>query len=117
MRFYYHGVDNDVLVISADGGLNLANAAEFVRQVEALVDAGLRRIIIDCDKLTYISSVGIGVLVRLHRRLAKRGGDVKLCNLRSAVAKALALFRVDTFFEVYADLERASLAFRPKTER
>ncbi|MFB3894108.1 MAG: STAS domain-containing protein [Phycisphaerae bacterium] len=116
MRFYCHGVDNDVLVISADGGLNLANAAEFVRQVEALVDAGLRRIIIDCDKLTYISSFGIGVLLKLHRRLAKHGGDVKLCNLRGTAAKALALFRVNTFFAIYGDLERASLAFRPKTE-
>ncbi len=116
MDFYYHDVDNDVLVISADGGLNHANAREFVEQVEALVDAGLRRIIIDCDKLSYISSFGIGVLLQLHRRLAKHGGDVKLCSVHGAVAKVLGVVRLDTIFDIYADLGRARLAFRPKAE-
>jgi anti-anti-sigma factor len=42
------------------------------------VDAGVDKIIVDCSRLEYISSYGIGVLVRLHKALMARGGDVKI---------------------------------------
>jgi hypothetical protein len=32
MEFYYHSVDKDVLILSADGGLNMDNADEFVSE-------------------------------------------------------------------------------------
>ena len=76
MELYYDDVDSEVLVIKADGGLNARTAEGFVEDLEKLVDAGLRKIIVDCSELDYISSFGLGVLIRLHGRLARRGGDV-----------------------------------------
>ena len=84
--FYYHEVDRDVLVLRADGGINHDNAAAFVADLEKLVDAGLSKIIVDCGGLGHISSYGIGVLLRLHKRLARHGGDVKLAGPRDGHA-------------------------------
>ena len=113
MEFYYHGIEKDVLVVSADGGLNLATSRQFVESVEQLVDNGLRKILVDCEALTYISSFGVGVLLHLHHRLKKHGGDVKVCNVKGMIMKVLKLTRLDEIFDVYPDLERAMLAFRP----
>ena len=41
MEFYYHESDRDILVLSADGGLNADTASTFVEQLESLVDAGM----------------------------------------------------------------------------
>ena len=38
MEFYYHSVDKDVLVLSADGGLDSHNAEEFVNELGGLVE-------------------------------------------------------------------------------
>jgi anti-anti-sigma factor len=112
MEFYYHELDRSVLILNADGGLNADSADDFVRQLEALIDAGVKHMIIDCTRLSYISSYGIGVLVRLHNRLAKRGGDVKFAALQSMILKALNTVRLGKLFEMYPDVNQARLAFR-----
>ena len=113
MEFYYHELDNSVLILAADGGINADNAGQFVTDLEKLVDAGIRKIIIDCSNLEYISSYGIGVLMRLHKRLAGHGGDVKFAGVHSGVVRILQIARLDSLFEFYPDVNRARLAFRP----
>ena len=112
MEFYYDEVDNNVLIIRADGGLNKETSAQFVGELEKLIEAGLTRIIVDCTLVDYISSYGVGVLARLHAKLRQRGGDVKVCNVKGIVRDFLELTRLDRIFEVYPDVNRARLAFR-----
>ncbi len=115
MEFYYDEIDGDVLVLGADGGLNAETAERFVTSIEKLVDAGLTKLIIDCSKLDHVSSYGIGVLIRLHRRMKGHGGDVKLASVRSVLADVLALTHLTSLFEIYPDANRAHLAFQPRT--
>jgi len=116
MELYYHERDRDLLILSADGGLNSDTAHEFVGELERLVDQGTKKIIVDCSNLEYVSSYGIGVLIGLHRKLAKKGGDVKFAAIRSAVIQILSLTRIDRLFDIYPDVEQARLAFRPAEE-
>ncbi|HEX3359275.1 MAG TPA: STAS domain-containing protein [Tepidisphaeraceae bacterium] len=115
MEFFFHEIDKAVMILSADGGLNGETAKPFVEQLESLVDAGVSKIIVDCSHLDYISSYGIGVLVRLHKKLAKHGGDVKIAAPpHSFVIKALTLARIAKLVDIYPDVDQARLAFRPK---
>ena len=113
MELSYDEVENDVLIITADGGLNSRNADHFIRSVEKLVDAGLRKIIIDCSKLNHISSYGLGVLVRLHGKMKSHEGDVKIAALRGITPQIMHMTRLDKLFQVYPDVNRARLSFRP----
>ncbi len=112
MEFYRHEVENDVLILSADGGLNADMAERFVSELEQLVEAGNRKIIVDCSKLDYISSYGIGVLMRLHKKLKKHGGDVRLASVGGVIMKALSIVRLDEILSIYPDVNRARLSFR-----
>jgi anti-sigma B factor antagonist len=114
MELYRHELDNSVLILSADGGLNADTAAAFVDQLARLIDEGVKKIIVDCTHLDYISSYGISVLVRVHSKLAARGGDVKIASPRSVVLKALQIVRLNRLVEIYPDVNAARLAFRPK---
>jgi anti-anti-sigma factor len=113
MEFYYHELDNSVVILAADGGINADNASQFVTDLEKLVDAGIRKIIVDCSHLDYISSYGIGMLLRLHKRLQRHGGDVKFAGVHLAIVRILQIARVDALFDLYPDVNRARLAFRP----
>ncbi len=116
MEIYYHEVDRDILIVRADGGLNAQNAGDFVNRITALVDSGLTRIIIDCHKLEHITSSGMGTLMRLHAKMAQIGGDVKMASVKGIILKVLSLTRLDTVLEIYPDVDRARLAFRPKNQ-
>lgn len=113
MEFYYHETDKDMLIIRADGGLNIQTAAQFTRELEGLIDGGLRKIIVDCERLDYISSYGLGVLARLHAKLKHRGGDVKLAGVKGMAVSVLRATRLDSLLEMYPDVDRARLMFRP----
>jgi len=117
MEFYEHEIDNDVLIIAADGGIDRNTSSEFVERILELIEGGVTKVIIDCEKLTYISSWGLGVLLRLHKRARATGGEVKIANVHSRIVELLNLTRLNRIFGVYPDVNRARLEFRPKTEK
>jgi anti-sigma B factor antagonist len=114
VEFYYNETDKDVLIISADGGLNSDNADKFVNELAALIDAGQTKIVVDCSRLNNITSYGLGVLVRLHSKLSKKGGDVKLACVKGLIEQVFKVTHLNKIFEIYPDVSRACLMFRPK---
>ena len=116
MELYYHEVEKDVLILAADGGLNASTADRFVADLEHLIEAGNTKIIVDCSQLDYISSYGISVLMRLHRKLQRHGGDVRLAAVKGMMVKALSLVRLDQILSIYPDVNHARLSFRPRTQ-
>ena len=111
MEFYYKDVEKDVLILSADGGLNADNADEFVRELETLVESGIRKLVVDCSKLSYISSYGVSILVRLRSKLAKRGGEVKLASVQNSIVTLLEIADLHKIFGIYSNVDEALLAF------
>ena len=111
MEFFYHDVDKDVLILSADGGLCADTAEQFVDELSRFVDLGMRKLIVDCTRLTYLSSFGMGILVRLHKRLAQKGGNVKLLNPSGKVYDLLQITKLDEVFETFKDEKEALVSF------
>ena len=116
MEFYYHELDPSVLLLSADGGLNADTSREFVGQLESLIDAGVDKIIVDCSRLDYISSYGVGMMLRLSKKLAARGGEVKFAGVKSKVLGVLSVMHMNDRFAMYPDVDQARLAFRPRED-
>ena len=112
MEFHYDDVQEDILIIKADGDLNAETADEFVESIGKLVDAGLHSIIIDCSGLDYISSSGLGMLVRLHKRMDEKIGDVKIASVKSLIVNVLRMTRLNKLFSIYPDVESARQAFK-----
>ena len=111
MEFYYKGTDKDILIVSADGGLSSHNADQFVSELQTLMEAGAHKLIVDCTKLTYISSYGVGTLVGLHKKLVESGGEIKLAAVGSPIVKVLRFLRLDSVFEIYHNVREAREAF------
>ncbi len=111
MEFYYHEVQKNVMVISADGGLNRQTADQFTSNIISLIEAGLQSIIVDCEKLTYISSYGVSVLLRLRKRAAKAGGEVKIANVHSRIVEVLGMMKLGKLFAIYPNVDKALHAF------
>jgi len=105
--------ENDVMTLSIDGGLDAATSEEFGTQIEKLIEGGIRRIIIDCSRLSYLSSSGLAALLRTHSRMARRGGDVRIAAASGMVAQVLHLTHLDRMLQLYPDVERARLSLRP----
>ncbi len=106
-------IDGDILAIVLCGDLDSTSAPEFSRQIQAHLDAGHSKIIIDCRNLGYISSLGIGSLITLQTRVKRQGGEVKLAAVFGPVMEVLRLMRIDKILNIYGDLEFARKSFYP----
>ena len=114
MEFFYSKMDQGILILNADGELNSDTAKEFIDELVSLIDSGETKIVVDCTHLDHISSYGLGVLVRLHSKLKKKGGDVKLASVKGVVEQVFKITQLNKIFEIYPDVSQACLMFRPK---
>jgi anti-anti-sigma factor len=109
-------IDGDILAIVLPGDLDSASAPEFDRQIQGHLDAGRSKIIIDCHRMGYISSLGIASLVSLQAKLRRKGGEVKLAAIFGPAMEVMRLVRLDKMLDIYGDLEFARKSFYPKDE-
>ena len=87
-------VNADVLDVVLDGRLDGYWADHLDRALADIVRDGHHRIRLDCAKLSFLSSAGIGVLVKFHKELAGINGTFQLTNPSKAVAKTLQISRL-----------------------
>jgi len=106
-------LDGDILVIVLDGSLNTTTSDQFNQAIQNHLDQGRTKIIIDCRRVEYISSLGLGSLVALQARLRKKGGEVKLTGLYGVAADVIRLVGLDKLLNIYGDIEFARESFYP----
>src|SRR3546814_18881138 len=75
----------EVLVVSAAGQINSANAAEVESALLAYVNQGERLCVLDLSGLDYISSAGLRVVLMLAKGLKQKAGQLVLCALQPQV--------------------------------
>lgn len=113
LDFHYEvvGEDADIISVPLSGRLTAENCEYLLGCVENQIRNGYTRLILNCDELTYISSMGLGMLVRVNSRMKKIGGDVKLSNLHGVVADTIKLVGLHRVFQLYSTVEAAVAAY------
>ena len=83
-------------IVSVVGRLDAAQAVkaqEFLDQVSG-------QCVLDLSKLEYISSAGLGVLLKTHKRLMGFGSDIKLVNVNHHIHDIFRYSGFDKLFEI-----------------
>ena len=78
------------------GRLDAAQSAKAQSFLDALADPGE----IDLSGLEYISSAGLGVLLRTHKRLMASGGKLRLVNVGNHINDIFKYSGFDQLFDV-----------------
>ena len=101
------GKDGEICVFLLTGQLD-AESCDFLYAVlRDRIEDGTKKMILDCRNLEIISSVGLGMLMRLHARMKKEGGDVKLARVHGTVAEVLKMVMLDRIFRFYPSVTEA----------
>ncbi len=98
-------------VFSLEGYLDAHTASAFEDAIQKEVDADLCRIIVDCGKLDYISSAGLGVFMSFVEDVRERDGDIKICSLNANVKEVFDLLGFPQIFDVLENIQAARRRF------
>ena len=90
--------------------LDAALTPEFLESMQALIEQGNRRFVLDCSHVDFFDSTALGALVQCMKRirLADDGkGQMVLCGINSKLMSLLKLTRLDRAFFIVSDCGEA----------
>ena len=109
-------VHGDIVVVAPAGRVDHETAADFERAVAPLLDAttGARGgLVFDLEHVTYVSSVGLRVLMIASKSLRPRGARVAVAAMQPVVAEILEICRFSAVVEIFPTVEAALEAMSP----
>jgi anti-sigma B factor antagonist len=104
-------VQGEITIISLEGYLDAHTAPQFEEKLQAEIEEGRTRIIVDCAKLTYISSAGLGVFMSFIEEIREQGGDIKICGLAPKVRHTFEILGFQDIFDLLEDVPSAVQRF------
>ena len=85
-------------VVVVSGRLDAAQSAA----AQAFLDRVEGAVTLDCSRLEYISSAGLGVLLKTQKRLMAGGGKLRLAGVSPHLQDILVYSGFDRIFEIAA---------------
>ena len=100
----------DVTILDLEGNLVLGPAVSIFRdQLQDLVEAGQKKILINLVSVSFVDSSGIGAMVGAHTSLESSGGHCKFSGAQLRVLQALKMTHMEEIFDMH-DKEAAALS-------
>lgn len=100
-----------VSILRVEGDLDAHTFPLLQGRLESMLADGGRYIVLDCARLDYISSAGLGVLKKMVKEVRASGGDIRLAALSDKIANIVNLLGFSKIIQVFASLDEAVDSF------
>ena len=105
--------EGDVLIYAFKGGLEGGPDTYAIKdQIKESLETGQRKFLFNLDKVDFVNSTGIGIMTSTYSTISSAGGELKLCNANSKVAKIMMVTKLLEVFDSYEDEASALAAFQ-----
>ncbi len=107
-QFEWHG---NIVVITPSGSVEemrwdlIEQAAQVV--MGPLEETPAPMVIFDLSDISYFGSVFLALLLRCHKFVKSRGGELVLCGMNEPAAELLRITALDTLWALYDTREQA----------
>ncbi len=100
-----------ISVLDISGELDAHTASQLESSLMELINAKRIKIIVNCSRLDYIASAGLGVFMAYIEDVRGLGGDIKLSNMNDRVYNVFDLLGFPTLYDIVDDENEAVKAF------
>ncbi|HUT75120.1 MAG TPA: STAS domain-containing protein [Armatimonadota bacterium] len=94
-------------VLTIGGEVDLYTTPQVKEEIVGLIDAGVRRLVVDLSAAEYLDSTALGTLVGALKRLREHDGELRLANPAPRIRKLLEITRLLKVFEVRDSVAQA----------
>jgi anti-sigma B factor antagonist len=92
--------DKNHFVIGIDGDLDASSCILLDKAISEAVSKDEKKIIIDCSRLNYISSAGLGVFMSYLQDFENNHISLVLCNLSEKVKNVFQILGLDELIKI-----------------
>lgn len=87
-------------VIELDGDLDYSVYTSFKKAIADLVNHGVSNITYDLSRLTYIQSLGLGIIMWSYVELESRGGKITIAGANDKIKQVFTAAQLDTLVKI-----------------
>jgi anti-sigma B factor antagonist len=99
--------DGGATVVSPVGRLDMVAASQLRALVNATVQRGSNRLVIDLGETAFIDSSGLGALIAGLKTTRQAGGDLRIARPPEQVMMVLELTQMNTVLRPYPSVQAA----------
>ncbi|MFQ5648590.1 MAG: STAS domain-containing protein [bacterium] len=102
----------DVVVLELSGKIMGGPDASLLNEkLHELIEAGKTKIVADLNKVDWMNSSGLGILIGGLTTMRNNGGDLKLANITDRIQSLLMITKLLTVFETFETIDKAIDSF------
>ena len=94
-------------VLDVNGEVDLYTSPQLRDAIDREVGEGTSRVLVDLTGVTFMDSIGLGVLVGSLKRSRERGGELALVCTEGSVLKVLTITGLDRVFPIHSSVADA----------
>lgn len=106
-KFRYDDGDLSVVILKFTGEFDTFNLPGFSERIDRMITLGDTRMVLDLHLLKFINSAALGYLIKTHKQLKERGGEMVLARPSKFLKKTLVTLGLDGVFKIYDTAENA----------
>lgn len=100
-----------VSIVAVQGELDAHTFPKLQERLTQAITQNEKAVVIDCGRLDYISSAGLGVLKRMVKEIRANGGDIRLAALSEKIHNIVNLLGFSKIIQVFATVDEAVASF------
>ncbi|MBI4232561.1 STAS domain-containing protein [Candidatus Peregrinibacteria bacterium] len=104
--------DKKVRVIKIMGSLDACNIPHVEEALHSYIEEGIGHLVVNLKKLEYISSGGIGTLVKFAKELKSKKGSLKIVELPKKIQGVLNTLGIATILDTHNTAKEAFLSIQ-----
>lgn len=85
-------------------------------EAKRLIGDGFKNIIFDLQRVQFINSIGLGIIIACRTATLNAGGNLKLIFTSGNIKKYFKITELDRFFEFYENEKEALASFPKKSQ-
>lgn len=100
--------DGAQCTVTLEGEVDVYTAPRLKEELVGLIRGGCTHVIVDLERVGFIDSSGLGVLVSALRRAREKDGAVRIICTRESVLKIFRITGLDKVFPIFSTEAEAS---------
>ncbi len=104
--------DGRIAIAEITDSINMSSVEPLVAGFEAIIEAGFCFVVVDMERVDFVSSPGVGALMGCRRRLIEKRGDLVLVGLSLSLKEKLNLMGANRIFRYYNDVKTVLSDYR-----
>jgi anti-sigma B factor antagonist len=105
-----HEVVEDAVVVHISGQMREMGADALREELDQLIEGGQFKLIFDLGDVSFVSSTGLGQMMRAYRQAVGNGGYLRVVNPQPLVEEVFRFTKLHTLIGIFPTVQEALAA-------